>query len=91
MKVARELNVHICSACKAPVEDGDFLRCGVSVVNKPQFFFEYRCPRCSHLGRHVLDIHDRLGVPQALCALAEFVTDDADNRKALDWNAIKWD
>ena len=89
MKIERDIGVHICNDCHAPLDDIDFVRCGISVVRNLQYFFDYHCPRCNHRGRYVFDVCGEISVPGALSVLKEVVSDDETPVPQIDWNAIE--
>lgn len=80
MKLPRDLQIHACFNCKSVLDDDNFTSCGISIA-KPQVFFDYTCPSCSHLGRYFLDIgppatpFERL---KYLISLIETAEKDAD-------------
>ena len=89
MKIERDIGVHVCNDCRAPLDDIDFIRCGISVVRNLQYFFDYHCPRCNHRGRYVLDVRGGISVPGALSVLKEIVSDGDALAESIDWNAIE--
>ena len=55
MTIPKSLKIHECSKCKAPLPDGAFARCGVSLNSEPRCaFFDYDCPACGFSGRYLM-------------------------------------
>lgn len=85
MKIPKHLNVHTCIKCREALQDSAYKRCGVGLV-KAQFFFDYECGSCGHLGRYVLDIKDRFSPSEALIALADMLEETKGKQGASKGN-----
>ncbi|HEY3318958.1 MAG TPA: hypothetical protein VGP72_00580 [Planctomycetota bacterium] len=91
MIIPRDLNVHQCFACKKPLDDEDFVRCGVGILPKTHLFFDYRCHRCSHHGRWVVGIECGGGPVEGLHFLCELIENGPTSAYRADWDEIDWD
>ena len=89
MIIKRRYRMHRCNACRAKLQDYDFVRLGVGFMPKLQIFFDYLCPRCGHHGRYIIPAD---GAKTSLEALKILVTwiDDTDEKKTpqIDWDRL---
>jgi len=90
IKIPRSLNVHRCCKCRCSIADMDFLRIGITVFPDLRWFFDYRCPICSHLGRYVISVPADCKPTQALQALAKLVRNRKLTRYSADWDTAFW-
>ncbi|HEY3319190.1 MAG TPA: hypothetical protein VGP72_01785 [Planctomycetota bacterium] len=90
MIVPRDLNVHHCFFCKKPMDDEDFVRCGVGILPKTYLFFDYICHRCSHHGRYVVNLDCNVGPVEAHMLLADLIQNGEPQQYRADWDAIDW-
>lgn len=92
MRIARNLKIHKCNACAAPLDNSDFVSIGLHIRTRMQYFFDYHCPKCTHRGRYVLNLQTGIKVADALEILAAQIEEEEESSDSrIDWDSIKWD
>jgi len=89
MILARRYNMHRCNACRAIMQDCDFVRFGIALMPRLQMYFDYFCPKCAHHGRYVVLVPAAKTTGEALVFLSSCI-DDADEQKTpqIDWDRV---
>ena len=91
MRIAKELKIHRCHKCGAPIDDADFTALGVRLASRYQIFFDYWCPdgACGYRGRYVVPLKGKVTCVNALNLLADQIDDDDVSHDAkIDWDGV---
>jgi hypothetical protein len=83
----KDLGIHKCSECEAPLEDNNFMDCGLVLVSQsgPRVvYFDFVCPSCAYHGRWTFPIPDEMPAWEIAKDLAACFIQTPDEMYLLD-------